>query len=285
MNEKMPKISISGKALISIATTLVGSYYAINYYKDATCQDAKSRAKAISQFMVHKKYESVRLKDVQIIRQQLILKPEEIRNKFSVLIGPRGIGKTVAIETAAENLKGILFEPIKFFNNTNELLFEGIITIGPVQPGTSQDEIMNAVCAEITSREGSYSSNKEFMKKVVDAYHSQTGKVPVIIIQASQRPLNKEPAELSAAARVLVDKFGLNVFIDCSENAFPDNPKTGREFMIVLEPMSWDMMRELPDFKNLSKMLKTQNNEEIVLAVCGGAPLLLSDLNYLINFR
>jgi hypothetical protein len=149
----------------------------------------------------------------------------------------------------------------------------------------TKNEIMNRVCHEITNRQGSFTENKKFMKEVVDLYRSRTGKVPVIIIQADQRQLNEKPAQLSAAARNLVDDFGLNVFIDCSENAFPDKPRTGREIMIELEPMSWDMMRQLPEFKNLLEFLKTQGNEEVVLAVCGGVPLLLKDLNDIIKIK
>ena len=154
-----------------------------------------------------------------------------------------------------------------------------------MQHGRTQDEIMNMVCSKITNRKGSFIENKEFMKEVVDKYRLRTGKVPVIIIEASQRPLNKKPANLTTAARKLSEDFPLNVFIACQENAYPNNLRIGREFMIQLEPMSWDMMRQLPEFKDLLKFLKTQGNEEVVLAVCGGAPHLLNNLNNMINFR
>ena len=54
--------------------------------------------------------------------------------------------------------------------------------------------------------------NREFMKEVIGLYRSNTGKVPVVIIQA-----NECSPELSAAACNLVDDFGLNVLIDCCE--------------------------------------------------------------------
>ena len=84
------------------------SFVGFKYYTDVNRDDAKSsRVYQISQSMVNNQYESIRVKDVESIRKRLTLKPDEIKNTFSVLIGPRGIGKTVAIETAAENLKGI----------------------------------------------------------------------------------------------------------------------------------------------------------------------------------
>lgn len=151
-----------------------------------------------------------------------------------------------------------------------------------MQPGLKIDEILDMVCHEITNCKGSYYVNEEFMKKVIELYHSRTGNDPVIIIKADERLENEEPAQLSAAARVLVDEFGLNVLIDCGENAFPDKLRTHREIMIELEPMSSDMMRQLPEFKDLFKTLKSQGNEEVVLAICGGVPL-LKQLNKIIE--
>jgi len=142
-----------------------------------------------------------------------------------------------------------------------------------------KDEILDRVCHEITNRKGSYIENEKFMKEVIDLYRYRTGKVPVIIIKADERLENQEPAEISESARFLADEFRLNVFIDCGENAFPDKLKTNREILIELEPMNSDMMRQLPQFKELFKLLKSQGNEEIVLAACGGVPILLSQLN------
>ena len=84
------------------------SFLGLKYYTDVNRNDAKSRVYQISQSMVNKQYHSVRDKDVEMIRKLLNLKSYDIHNTFSVLTGPRGIGKTVAIETAAENLKGII---------------------------------------------------------------------------------------------------------------------------------------------------------------------------------
>lgn len=98
------KLRWIGGGLLSI----VGVYFTTRYYMDNTRPNARSRVKTISQSMLCKQYHSVRDKDVQLIRNRLTLKPEELKNQFSVLVGPRGIGKTVAIETAAENIKGII---------------------------------------------------------------------------------------------------------------------------------------------------------------------------------
>lgn len=95
------------KSITSIAV-LAGAFYGTSYYRDATRPNIGRLVNQISQLTVDKQYHSVRDNDVEFIRGRLTLKPEEIRNEFSVIIGPRGIGKTVAIETAAENIKGII---------------------------------------------------------------------------------------------------------------------------------------------------------------------------------
>ena len=112
--DKIGKISHGGIKLFFTTIGIVGTsfvgYYVYNYYKDVTRDSAEIRVDAISHRMLHKQYESVRVKDVELIRERLTLKPNEILNNFSVLIGPRGIGKTVAVQSAAENLKGKSFE-------------------------------------------------------------------------------------------------------------------------------------------------------------------------------
>lgn len=85
---------------------LIGGSYAYDYYEKASGLDAKIRAKEIAKFTIHKNVDSVRVKDVEFIKARLTLKPYEINSTFSVLTGPRGTGKTVAVESAAENLKG-----------------------------------------------------------------------------------------------------------------------------------------------------------------------------------
>ena len=93
--------------LFLAAIGLVGGSYSAYYAYDAIQDaDVKSRVRKISQSQIHKQYDSVRVKDVELIREILSRKPDEIDDMFSVVIGPPGIGKTVAIESAAENLKG-----------------------------------------------------------------------------------------------------------------------------------------------------------------------------------
>ena len=215
------------------------------------------RAKEISNKTVKNKIESIRLDDVEWIKSRFDREPSNFG--FGVVEGPSGIGKSVAILTAARD-------------------FKGVIEFGPIFPKTSLDDILDGVCREITGRPGPYFKNKQFMKKVVDKYIEINKRSPIIILKASEREINEpSPHDLSLAARILSTEFSLNVLIDCQENALLVR-ENAYETVLEMEPMSNEMMRKLPKFQSLFEMLKSQGNEEVVLAVCGGVPVLLEHL-------
>lgn len=181
------------------------------------------------------------------------------RGRFILVRGPRGVGKTSAICTALESTKGV-------------------IKIGPVRPGTTQDEILDEVSYRITGLNVGWKQNADDVAKVSEKFKEDNKKCPLIVlIQASERPVNDKAAELTAAARILADLFGLAVIIDCCENACPPT-LTGREILVNFEPMSFEQMQKLTNDHKISKELEREGNTEIVLAVCGGRPLLLDDL-------
>ena len=160
--------------------------------------------------------ESVRTKEVQWVKNRIA--SPILDGSFSVILGPRRIGKSVAVNWAANGLRGI-------------------IKTSPISPGSTQDVILDHVCKKITGLKGSFYDNEDSMKRVIKWYSRFFGRVPVIIISATQRNINQEPAQLTGAARILVENFGLNVLIDCSENAFPDI-LTGRERTLSVEHMT-----------------------------------------------
>lgn len=178
--------------------------------------------------------------------------------RFTLIRGPRGIGKTTAIFSALKDMPGVL-------------------TIEAIETGTRQTELLNTICKLITGLEGTYDTNKDAMHVVTQLYKEKNKRPLIVILQAC--PVNKEPAQLTAAARVLADSFGINVIIDCSESTV----LTGREDVLNLEPMSMEMMFQLPHFIEIADELEKQGNVDIVLAVCGGRPLLLQELSVSIH--
>jgi hypothetical protein len=171
-------------------------------------------------------------------------------------MGPRGIGKTLAVETAADGLPGVVF-------------------IKDVAPGTTKDIIMARVWAKLN---GPLEKNEDRGRQVIEAYKAiSQGQSPIVIISADQRPNNKEPAALTATGRTLTSE-GINVLIDASENAMP-TLLSGREKILEMEPMSSDIMSTLPDFKFLfDDEFTDEGCKQLVLTVCSGRPLLLRDL-------
>lgn len=198
---------------------------------------------------------SIRDEDVKVIKYRMSA-PRPVEDMFTVVCGPRGIGKSTAINSAANGLRGV-------------------IKISSVKPGTSSDEILDDVCCKITGlRNGSWKKNEDSMKKVISWIQTFTGRSPVIIIPAGQRFEGNIAAGLTEAARILTTDYELNVVIDSAENALPTT-LSGREFMIEMKPMTNEMMRKLPGFEDVFETLKKQGNEDIVMRLCAGRPIVL----------
>lgn len=97
--------------LAGFGLAAVGCYTAFDYYQDPV----EKRVMKISKCMVHDLHvQSARFNDVKLIRKQLTLEPYQIGNKFTHVIGPYGVGKTLAVKTAAKNLKGIISLNVRF---------------------------------------------------------------------------------------------------------------------------------------------------------------------------
>jgi NAD(P)-dependent dehydrogenase (short-subunit alcohol dehydrogenase family) len=163
--------------------------------------------------------------------------------KCSVLIGSKGIGKTTAVKTAANGLQGVIIIP-------------------SVSPGTTEKDIVEQVCEEIN---GSFVNNhKESAKSIIEAYTTISGgQAPILIIQASMRDDEEQPAALTASGRTLTEDFKLNVLIDAAENAMP-NKLTLREHIREMTPMTDEMIRQLPQFTQLFEYLNAKKNDQFI---------------------
>jgi hypothetical protein len=179
-------------------------------------------------------------------QKQIDYETKQVDGNFAVLVGPGGVGKTTAVETAANGLPGV-------------------ILINDVAPGTSKSEILRRVCENINGT--SLGDKEERSIKIVQVYKTISGgQVPAVIISADQRLFGERPAALTASARTLSYTYGLNVFIDTSENALPSD-LSFREEIREMKPMEDEMMRELPQFKELFEYLNESKNDRVVLAV------------------
>ena len=90
-------------------------------------------------------------------------------------------------------------------------------------------------------------------------------KQPILVISAAERQKGQPYSEIASAARDLAN-MGLRVVIDSSEGALTDAPQTLREYYIEVEPMSLDIVNQMPQLTCLLKFLR---NEKLYDEVIG----------------
>lgn len=201
--------------------------------------------------------ESVREEDVAWIRNQLNRSVNEISSRFGVVTGPKYVGKTTAINSAANSMGGVINIQLADSKNLN-LQFTELI----------KHEI----------------STRKINRAVVwFKWLFRRSPVAIINVDLSKFDQKNKLKELTSAARMLVEDYGFNVLIEIP-NSLNTVCLNGPEDVLYMGPISRQSMRKLPEYATLSEMLKEQGNEEIVLAVCGGIPNVLQELNSSIQF-
>jgi hypothetical protein len=94
------------------------------------------------------------------------------------------------------------------------------------------------------------------------------------VIKVPERQIGEPYAQVTAAVRDLADIYGLRVIVDGSPNSIPPELlATKRETVIVVEPMSKELIESIPEFKDLIDFLKSHNLDEPVWKVLGGSPI------------
>jgi hypothetical protein len=207
---------------------------------------------------------SLRQDEVDMINERL-RKLDPHRELFLVVLGPPGVGKTLAVRTA---LAG---QP-------------GVITV-EVPPGLSNDKICEIVQKEIWPRFDvrSVSSVANAAKLTIETYEWWYGEAPCVILNAHSK-LNEYdvPAPVMAAAESLA-KMGLRVIIDASQGQLGPSPAAHRAAPIYMDYMKWENMREIPECASIWTTLEDLQMLPKVQAVIGGCPRQLFQLKGIIN--
>jgi hypothetical protein len=251
-------------------TGVVGFFYWLygtEYVKDIF------RLQYINEQRVIRQVESVRRDLVTKLQDRFGPKKNPIPST-EIYLGEAGSGKTTFIMDALHDL-------------------HGVISIC-VSAGTSSSEILNKVCYQINGLNGDWKDNQHITKRVLQKYLAKYGRMPIVLISAEMRDINMKPAQLTQASRHLVEMFNLHVIIDCSENALPAREITPRQEVIEVQPLNDEVMKKLPQFEKIKEMMLEKENDKgkweeiakVVLAVCGGVPLILNELEIkLINCK
>jgi hypothetical protein len=275
--EKVEKIIINNLSLITIsfgALTLIFLIIsclskAFAYWNDKIPTNAELNFKQAKSLFNQKykctlNYKSIRTEDVAWIKDKITRKILPDDQEFAVVVGPKGVGKTTSVETAADDLPGV-------------------IIIQEVRPGTNKDEIMKRVFNKIKGTLQNTDTEERALSVLKEYKEISGGKSPIIIISADQRDVNDKPAELTATGRTLT-KYGFNVLIDASENAMP-NSRTDREIKLEMKELSNLDMQKLPQFAKLLTFLKDTGHDLLILAICGGCPQTLKKLSNIVKLE
>jgi hypothetical protein len=188
---------------------------------------------------------SLRSEDVEIIRRRVHNDLVISKDQFLVIRGPKGIGKTVAIENALAHTWGVCYVE------------------NSIKPGKDKDEIFDQVLGDFTNIEFHFQKKMKAAKHVIfwnSFFTLLSGgrRKPIIVISAQERQKGQPYAQIAEAARDLAI-MGLRVVIDSSDGALFNTPLTKRELFIEMEPMPLDLIEKMPEIQELIDFLKKNN--------------------------
>jgi hypothetical protein len=183
------------------------------------------------------------------------------RYKYLVFKGPKGIGKTCAIQTALSDVGGVVY-------------------INSIRPGTKSEKIYEDSIKTVTIDYKSEFDNDEYARRIL-WWFSLFGKKPIIVIPASERYPGQKFAEIPYAS-IRLTEMGFKVLIDSSENALQGDPY-GKEDIWEMKPMTIETVSSLEQFQELFEFLEKNNLLAVSLMILGGTPLSFDELNDILN--
>jgi hypothetical protein len=177
----------------------------------------------------------------------------QIKDLYSIVTGPKGVGKTCVVDTATE---------ARF----------GVVSVR-VPAATPEATIMAEVFTAITNTNPRAVEPRASAHRVL-WWHRLIFRTPVtVVLRASERKPTEAFAALDSSARALTHDFGVRVVIDASDNSLPENAKkTMREEVIEVGPMSRSVLESVPGLTELLSALKAAGLADVVWECVGGVP-------------
>ena len=194
--------------------------------------------------------ESLRTEEVKALKEKLAIKNSE--QSYLVITGEKGVGKSCLIATATSKTPGVI--------NIE------------VAPGTKTDDIVKSALQALTK--SNLFPPFASAKRVVFWHRLFTfGRSPIIVMNALERKIGHEYADMAGAVRTLVDNYKLRVIVDSSPNSLDETVlRTKRETVLNVKPMTRAMIWKLGQFHDLFKYIKEAGLDDVVFAVLGGNP-------------
>lgn len=192
---------------------------------------------------------SQRLSDVQLVQSTIKrLRP----SSYMIVEGPKGIGKTCVIRTAVNKRPGVV--------------------IAPVYPSTKEGDIVHDVLRRLckwTNLTHKILSPEQHALAVLFWYR-RTGGKPTVVLEVKEIAQGDLKARVHTAARDLA-VMGLTVILDASSNSIAEEAMhTNREFILHMEAVGWEQVKQIEDFKPLISKLEKAGVSWLVEEVCGG---------------
>ena len=204
---------------------------------------------------------SIRLAEIAFLRESI--KVQVSQQKYHVISGEKGVGKTCMIQTALHGVPGVVFSN--------------------ADPGDSVDTICHKALSAIAKRTTfSFWNPNACASRAIFCYRFLFRKSPIIVISLSEIGKNERFASIAGAVRRLTDQYRLNVIVDSSPNSIDTRLlRTGRERDIHLERFTKEEFVSIPEYANLFKTLDSIDMTEVTWSVLGGNPALFIALSTL----
>lgn len=124
-------------------------------------------------------------------------------------------------------------------------------------------KIVDQVFGDFTDMRASFNKKKTAAKYLIlwnnfFTFLSGRRRKPIIVITAEERHKGEPYAQIAEAARDLA-YMGIRVVIDCPDSALYNPPFTLREIFYEMEPMSLDLIEQIPEIQGLIAFLKKNN--------------------------
>jgi hypothetical protein len=188
---------------------------------------------------------SLRLNDVLETRKRVHNTLQKTKDQFLVIRGPKCIGKSVAIENALAHTWSVCYVQ------------------NSIEPGKDKSEIVEQVLGDFTNIRAGFIHKITWTEHLIlwnnfFTFLSGRRRKPIIVITTEEREKGEPYAQIAETARDLA-YMGIRVVIDSPDSALYNPPFTLREIFYEMEPMSLDLIEQMPEIKGLIAFLKKNN--------------------------
>lgn len=176
------------------------------------------------------------------------LKPD----RYIVVRGPKGVGKSRLVEAALAGLPGVVSVD--------------------VHPGAKAAEIEKDAYKAIARYKVDFLDPTASAERVIFYHRLIFGQAPIVVLCVGEVPAGQKHASVGNAVRNMA-KRGLRVVIDSSDSSLEEMAvMTIREKVIEIDEMPREMLESIPEFKQLLERLKKAGLSDLTWAVLGGNP-------------